>query len=42
MKGGSNKRPLKMEDSVGVLEVFDVLVVGNTVNPLLRYRSKES
>ena len=42
MKGGSNKRPLKVEDSVGVLEVFDVLVFGNTVNPLLRYRSKES
>ena len=42
MKGGSNKRPLKVEDSVGVLEVFGALVFGNTVNPLLRYCSKES
>lgn len=42
MKGDSNKRPLKVEDSVGVLEFFNVLVFGNTVNPLLRYHSKES
>ena len=32
MKGGLNKRPLKVEDSVGVLEIFDVLVFENTIN----------
>ena len=42
MKGGSNNLPLKVEDSVGLLEIFDVLVFGNTVNLLLQYCSKVS